>query len=81
MEEAVTRRFVHEDSSHVVSFCGEYRHEEPRREPHSSSWRNCAMKTASVLNSNHSLSVSLPCVVYIYTKINIDIYMYIYSIF
>lgn len=23
MEEAVTRKFVHEDSSHIVSFCGE----------------------------------------------------------
>lgn len=22
MEEAVTRKFVHEDSSHIVSFCG-----------------------------------------------------------
>lgn len=23
MEEAVTRKFVHEDSSHIISFCGE----------------------------------------------------------
>lgn len=24
MEEAVTRKFVHEDSSHIISFCGEW---------------------------------------------------------
>lgn len=24
MEEAVTRKFVHEDSSHIISFCGEF---------------------------------------------------------
>uniref|UniRef100_A0A673UBC8 Uncharacterized protein n=1 Tax=Suricata suricatta TaxID=37032 RepID=A0A673UBC8_SURSU len=24
MEEAVTRKFVHEDSSHISSFCGEF---------------------------------------------------------
>uniref|UniRef100_A0A3B4AUM4 Uncharacterized protein n=1 Tax=Periophthalmus magnuspinnatus TaxID=409849 RepID=A0A3B4AUM4_9GOBI len=24
MEEAVTRKFVHADSSHIISFCGKY---------------------------------------------------------
>lgn len=29
MEEAVTRKFVHEDSSHIVSFCGKSKNIEP----------------------------------------------------
>lgn len=39
MEEAVTRKFVHEDSSHIISFCGEWW---PRwRQWGAASWEGC----------------------------------------
>lgn len=52
MEEAVTRKFVHEDSSHIISFCGESpaagcrRHlglQHPPRAGSPASWPGCAV--------------------------------------
>lgn len=51
MEEAVTRKFVHEDSSHIISFCGESlvvgcRRDLGLQHPHAgspASWPGCAV--------------------------------------
>lgn len=41
MEEAVTRKFVHEDSSHIISFCGEWWPPWRRRLWGAASWLGC----------------------------------------
>lgn len=45
MEEAVTRKFVHEDSSHIISFCGEWWPQwwpQKRRQRGAASWMGCS---------------------------------------